>query len=66
MLMYHFVDHDLGNEIFFRKERETEKGKLGIETEGTDICCTLFLGVKKNSQQICILFQFFSFMKKEE
>ena len=66
MLMYHFVDRDLGIEIFFRKERATEKGKLGIETEGTGTCCTLFLKVKKNSQQIWLLFHFFSFMKKQE
>ena len=31
MLVYHFINPDLGFEIFFQKEGATEKGDVGFE-----------------------------------
>ena len=42
MFVYHFVDPDLGVEIFFKKERTTEKVCVDFEIRVSDTCAHLY------------------------
>ena len=48
MLVYHFVDPDLGIEILFGKEGKQNKGSVDFEIGYWGACFALVLEVKEN------------------
>ena len=51
MLIYHFVDLNLGVEIFFEKERTTETWNVDFEVENSGTSVHLYFGVEDNFMQ---------------
>lgn len=56
MLVYHFINPDLGFEIFFQKEGATEKGDVGFEIGVLGTSAHLCWGLKKISCRDYLLF----------
>ena len=56
MVVYHFVDSDLKDEIFSDKEGATEWGGTDFEIAHQGTCCTPVLGVEEISCRACQLF----------
>ena len=48
MLVYHFVDLNLGVEIFFEKERTTETWNVDFEVENSGTSVHQYFGVEDN------------------
>ena len=58
MFAYHFVDYDLGIEIFLEKQERTEKG--GIDSEIGDWGTShTYVWAEKISSRACLLFVVF-------
>ena len=58
MLIYHFVDLNLGVEIFFEKERTTETWNVDFEVENSGTSVHLYFG------RGCLLFYCFFWWQK--
>ena len=64
--IYHFVDPDLGVEVFFEKEGVTEKGGVDFEIrDWGNFAHLVVLGLKKISCRACLLFNFIFFGDKK-